>query len=861
MLQLTPPSDLSVLYHSGAYVPLSMFTQCNLSTLQLMGTAGKTHKTQMSVPTYKKTVSVRVINIHDPRFTKETALSYEDWRSAGITMISWAMTLHSDSVYVDWLRAHFDWCDQRIITARTAFSLVLTFDIEMRLSYHRQPFSFQPAWHLEKFNEIRTQMHLLGLPPVAAPLATLTHGSGLLTSEFYGHARSVASSSRPPQGSSGSGQSSQPNARPFQKGQSGEPRSAGSQLGATGPNSSRNGTQPSKDSLLSAATTPSVPDGTPVVVPPPAALPIPTVPSTPVPTAVRENTMPSLGPACPPPRFDAGRSPITGELLPVPLPDHITSTHPEILNRICTPYDADAFDAILDEHPQLRTESPHLTEKLRHGFPMGVFLDLEETVIFPNNKSIEQHMDFVDEYFKEEVESGRMSGPYSQEELEGILGGAFQCSPLSIDEKEVDGSFETKLRMCINLSKGTDEHPSVNSFSDKDDFPTNYDPATYVADLVANAPPGTKAMVMDISKFHRRTPICPAHKKCNSGQISKVVLKTWSVRGIKPNGKWSDDVFAFVSPSSGSGTSDDPYLYPYDEDDVLQAVASTKTPWHPLSKKGQPFRPIFDYVGMVWDLDAKTVAVKEEKRTRFLFRADVFRANVCTQRVTEQEVMEVHGSLCHIAFVHRQGRSRLASLSAFIAEFHQYRPGKPLFAKKSVIDDIEWWVDALRIPHFSRPLVPLGDVQDLGISVDASTDWGIGLQWGNNWDAWRVKDGWKGPWRDIGWLECLAIELLVLRLEERGFHDCRIRVLSDNQGIIGAFWKGRSRNVQVNFSIRRFMAILDSLHISLEVEYVKSEDNPADPVSRGIVGPSSRQLTPVVPLPAELESYLLHHHA
>lgn len=80
-------------------------------------------------------------------------------------------------------------------------------------------------------------------------------------------------------------------------------------------------------------------------------------------------------------------------------------------------------------------------------------------------------------------------------------------------------------------------------------------------------------------------------------------------------------------------------------------------------------------------------------------------------------------------------------------------------------------------------------------------DWGIGVVWGDRWDTWRVRDGWKGPWRDIGWLECLALELLVLHIEARGFRNCRIRVHSDNQGIIGAYYKGRSCNVEVNYSI------------------------------------------------------------
>ncbi|KAJ3529834.1 hypothetical protein NMY22_g8836 [Coprinellus aureogranulatus] len=222
MLQLTPPSDLNVLYYAGEYVPLAMFTQSNLSILQLMGTSGKTHKAQMSVPSCKKTVSVPVINIYDSRFSKEASLTYEDWRSATHTMIAWALTLHSDSVFAVWLKSHFDWCDQRIITAKMPFSTVLTFDIEMRLTYHRQPFAFQPAWYLDKFNEVRLHVQSLNLSLAATPVTA--YGTGLLPSEFYKCGKSSSSSSKQSQGYSGSGQASHLNTRPFQKGQSDEPR-------------------------------------------------------------------------------------------------------------------------------------------------------------------------------------------------------------------------------------------------------------------------------------------------------------------------------------------------------------------------------------------------------------------------------------------------------------------------------------------------------------------------------------------------------------------------------------------------------------------------------------------------------------
>jgi hypothetical protein len=120
---------------------------------------------------------------------------------------------------------------------------------------------------------------------------------------------------------------------------------------------------------------------------------------------------------------------------------------------------------------------------------MGTFPPLDKTVIFNNRPLDEEKQKFLNDYFKEEVELGRMSGPYTQEELEGILGSPFQCSPIAIDEKPINGTFNMKLRMCINLSKGDKLRPSTNSHSQKEDFLTSYDPAAHVADLVSLCSP------------------------------------------------------------------------------------------------------------------------------------------------------------------------------------------------------------------------------------------------------------------------------------------------------------------------------------------------------------------------------------
>jgi hypothetical protein len=112
-------------------------------------------------------------------------------------------------------------------------------------------------------------------------------------------------------------------------------------------------------------------------------------------------------------------------------------------------------------------------------------------------------------------------------------------------------------------------------------------------------------MVLDVEKFHRRTPICPAHKKwyvmqgrpgdfylqhcCpfgavglegNSGTIARAVVAIWKVHDISPSAKWSDNVSSLRRPISGTGTPSDPFVYTYDRRKAIKVTASTGIPWH-----------------------------------------------------------------------------------------------------------------------------------------------------------------------------------------------------------------------------------------------------------------------------------------
>ena len=136
------------------------------------------------------------------------------------------------------------------------------------------------------------------------------------------------------------------------------------------------------------------------------------------------------------------------------------------------------------EFPSLRDRFGSLPRKLRDGFNMGNFPLMTETVVFQNSPSVEEHRDFLNEYFAEEVEEGRMSGPFSKEEMEGICGGFFHSSPLSIAlSTDEDGNI--KKRLCCNYSREGPSSPSSNSYMDSVLYPTKFDTPAKMAEIVS----------------------------------------------------------------------------------------------------------------------------------------------------------------------------------------------------------------------------------------------------------------------------------------------------------------------------------------------------------------------------------------
>lgn len=357
------------------------------------------------------------------------------------------------------------------------------------------------------------------------------------------------------------------------------------------------------------------------------------------------------------------------------------------------------------------------------------------------------------------------------------------------------------------------------------------------------------------------------------GEVADAVMAIWSAIGVKPSSKWVDDVVLFrfpcvemdtlptrvdQTPNSESSSSGSRTVYAYDRALAKALIACLGVPWHLL--KGQDFDVLFLYVGFLWDCALKRVCLTDEKLIRMLQRIDSFINDNYRRPCHLKDVLRIHGSLSHITFIYPHGAAHLTSLSSFMASFGNspHSNVRPRFAPPSLWSDLRWWKELLLEGPQPRSLVPLGPTLDIGIWVDASTNWGVGLVWDNHeCGAWRWLPGWNhAPGCDIGWGEAIAVELAIVLMDRLGLKDRRVLIRSDNMGVIGAFQKRRSRNWMVNQCIRRSNIISMARNLDFEFMYVSSEENLADPVSRGVKVPSFVPLHLSVPLPGAIFPYL-----
>jgi hypothetical protein len=241
---------------------------------------------------------------------------------------------------------------------------------------------------------------------------------------------------------------------------------------------------------------------------------------------------------------------------------------------------------------------------------------------------------------------------------------------------------------------------------------------------VTHAPPGTQAMTLDIAKFHHTCPIHPEHKpwfvmqtvdgffidhscpfsclssSSNAGMITNTRCNIWVLKGVGPLLKYKDNLGVFHIPTSPPGL---PYMYTYNCTCALDIISPLCIPWHP--NKGQDFTETFLYIGFSWDISNKRASLLKAKQLKFLNRTTAFLSSFSNHPCQVLDVMKIHSSLCHIAFIYPKGCSHLPSLSNFIASFHS-NTYSHCYPPHLSISDLKWWQSTLSILEVFQPIFP-----------------------------------------------------------------------------------------------------------------------------------------------------------
>jgi hypothetical protein len=248
------------------------------------------------------------------------------------------------------------------------------------------------------------------------------------------------------------------------------------------------------------------------------------------------------------------------------------------------------------------------------------------------------------------------------------------------------------------------------------------------------------------------------------------------------------------------------------------------------------------------------VELPEKKKLKYLDRLAPW-----THRSNHslKETESLIGTLNHVCLVVPEGRSHLVSLYKFRGGFQAHQP-REMRHKLSAgaAEDTDWWRNRLRESFVGMKIVRPPSPLDIGVFVDASTSWGIGLVLNGKWLAWQLKEGWRSEAREIGWAEMVAVELATRALVTGKYSQCHIVVRSDNQGVVGALKAGKSRGTQQNLILREIVKLIQTHDLWISTVWIPTLENPADGPSRGVF-PGRDSLCPYQPkIPSHLSNFI-----
>ena len=333
--------------------------------------------------------------------------------------------------------------------------------------------------------------------------------------------------------------------------------------------------------------------------------------------------------------------------------------------------------------------------------------------------------------------------------------------------------------------------------------------------------------------------------------------RLWFEGTVFPDGTLNEHVedcsFPCLDLSSRSARSPEDSLYTYNFDDIDALSDVLGIPWE--KSKDLPFSTSSSYIGFKWDLQSHTVSLTPEKCLKYSVAIDDW---LLRSSHALNDVQKLYGKLLHACLVVPAGRAYLTNLETMLVLCGPH-PFQSYSSPKGLLEDLSWWTRRLASPLY-RPIPSPLNLHDIQAFSDASSSVGIAVTIRDRWRAWRLIPGWQtlDGAKDIGWAEAVGFELLVKSIPGFIGASGHFRVYGDNKGVVEGWRNHRSKNLATNRVFRRIHSFLEPFHHSFSIHsaYVPSEDNPADPPSRGLY-PPVELLLPEIQLPTDLHRFII----
>ncbi|PAV14688.1 reverse transcriptase ribonuclease H [Pyrrhoderma noxium] len=489
----------------------------------------------------------------------------------------------------------------------------------------------------------------------------------------------------------------------------------------------------------------------------------------------------------------------------------------------------------------------HILNSFQHGFSVGI-PSLRVTFTPNNARSIFTHFQHFRDIIQNEVHCGRLFGPFSQYQLESLLG-PFQSSPLSLVPKNEPNQF----RLVQNLSfplKSSKLPPNINSYINSELYPSYYGTFLIVALTIRSLPPGSQAMTRDVKDAYRTVPLHPSqwagtilrHPNPDAfyvntancfglssaggiwGQVADVLCDLFRASGYGPVSKWVDDFLFFRIPTK-SLVSYNAYranirsqLTPHQTHSHLFFQGSTLPDGSNFEYDDFFTFPLRNIAGSHYyaysatQLDAFSAALgipwKHSKSTSFAstvtylgfnWHLDSYSIELAPSKHSKYRLALTHfrASTFHSLLDLQQIYSKLLHITlivprarVYLASFeamlalNQTTPSQRRWSSKRMLIDLDWWGDFLAQPRLLFPLPNFSPYLPLAAYSDASSGFGIGLSYNGHWAAFSYQRHFKPGSHDIAWAEALVAYSFDGSRIVSGSNDTTIRVWNAESGEI-----------------------------------------------------------------------------